>query len=533
MSHAITDYGGVDGSHATEAFQAAIDACADDGGGTVRVPPGEYEVGSVSLSDHLTVSLAPGAVVSASPDEADYQCPPEYVGPDGERPLVLARNCTGVSITGKGTIRGRGTEITDLDEPLRQHSGQSASVPLVSDGEPRARQGEDFLDPTDGTDEWPVAKPPFRPGPMLCFDGCENVALSGVTFSDAPAWTVSLRNCESVTVGGVTVRNHMRIPNCDGLSVDGSRDVRVSDCSIRCCDDAITLKATEAERACESVAVTNCTLASRACAVKLGSETNGPIRDCVISNCVVRGSNRGLGIQHRDGGDIERIRFRDCTVETRLFDGPWWGKAEPIYVTSVPRDEQTDLGRVAGITVSNVDARCESGVLVYGHTDADIEDVRLEAVHLDVREASEADAVGGNVDLQPTSVEPPIREHDVPAVHCENVDGLVLRDVTVEWADDVPAYHTHGVAGVGLDDVIIDGFDGAPAHSESGDAAVSLRDSSTVTVRDSRARAGTGVFLEAVETSDERLFSGNDLAEAERKIAGGTAFTEFGNVDPQ
>ncbi|MBV0926025.1 hypothetical protein KTS45_17615 [Halomicroarcula limicola] len=533
MCYQITDYGDIDGEDATCAFRAAVDACADDGGGTVRVPPGEYETGSVSLADDVTVSIAPGATVRASSDEADYQCPDEYVGPDGERPLFLARDCANVSITGGGTVDGRGTDITKMDESIRQHSGQSSASPLVSDGEHRARQGEAFLDPADGTEEWPVAKPAFRPGPVLCFDGCRDVAVSDVTLRDMPAWTLTLRNCESVTVAGVTVDNHMRIPNCDGISVEGSRDVRVSDCSIRACDDAITLKAKDAGQPCEAVTVTNCTLASRACAVKIGSETSGSIRDCTVANCLVRDSNRGLGIQHRDGGDVERIRFADVTVETRLFEGPWWGKAEPIYVTSVPRDEATDLGRVRDVRFSNVDARCESGALVYGHEDAAVENVRFDGVRLDVRDPSAADAVGGNIDLQPTSVRPPIAAHDVPAIHCENIAGLDLADVAVEWGHDLPSYHTHGVGCVGVEDVTIDGFDGGPAHPDTGDVALSLRDCSTVTVRNSRARPATGTFLEAADTDDERLFAGNDLADAERMIAGETDFTVVGNATPR
>lgn len=533
--HPITEYGAVDGGRATEALQAAVDACADGGGGTVRVPPGEFETGTVELRDDVALSLAPGAVVSASPDVAEYDCPPEYVGPDGERPVFLARECDSVTVTGEGAVDGRGTEIVEMDEPIRGHSGQSTAFPLVSDAEPEPRQGGAFLDPSGGTEEWPVAKPAFRPGPTFVFDGCTDVAVRNVTLRDMPAWTLAVRDCDGVVVTGVAVRNHERIPNCDGLSVEGSRDVRVSDCSIRCCDDAITLLTRDPDSVCEDVVVTNCTLVSRACAVKIGSETAGPIRHVRVHNCVVRGSNRGLGIQHRDGGDVTNVAFDGVDVETRLFEGPWWGKAEPVYVTSVPRDGETDLGSVRNVRFSDVSARCENGAVVYGHPDARVEDVRFEGVDLDVRApaAAAADAVGGNVDLQPTSVRPPIEAHDAPAVHCENVEGLKLVDVGVEWDGDLPAYFAQGVACVDVDDLTIEGFDGRPAHPDAGDAAITVRGCATVSVRDSRARPGTGTFLAATDTADGRLFAGSDLTDADREIEGEAAFAVVDNAGPR
>ncbi|MFC6907217.1 glycosyl hydrolase family 28 protein [Halalkalicoccus tibetensis] len=60
----------------------------------------------------------------------------------------------------------------------------------------------------------------------MLFDDCANVSVRDVTVRDAPAWTLAFRNCESVHVTGVTVQNHLRIPNCDGLST--ANHVRVS-----------------------------------------------------------------------------------------------------------------------------------------------------------------------------------------------------------------------------------------------------------------------------------------------------------------
>jgi polygalacturonase len=56
---------------ATLAIQAAIDACAKTGGGTVAIEGGIFVSGPVVLRDHITLNLAAGATLLGSPDHAD------------------------------------------------------------------------------------------------------------------------------------------------------------------------------------------------------------------------------------------------------------------------------------------------------------------------------------------------------------------------------------------------------------------------------------------------------------------------------
>ena len=52
-------------------------------------------------------------------------------------------------------------------------------------------------------------------------------------------------------------------------------------------------------------------------------------------------------------------------------------------------------------------------------------------------------------------------------------------------------------------------------------------------MRNSRARPGTGTFLSADGTGDERLFANNDLSDAARGAAGDVDFATHGNVGPR
>ncbi|WP_207592460.1 glycosyl hydrolase family 28 protein [Halomontanus rarus] len=510
----VTEYGGADATVATEAFQTAIDACGAAGGGTVRVPAGTYETGTVRLRDDVTLHLEAGATVAATEDESEYSA--ERVGPDGERVFLLAEEVENVALTGRGTFDGRGTAFMRMDTPIQGHSGESSAHPLITSGSHEARQGEDYLDREDGTDDWPVAKPDFRPGPMFEFDGCENVLVENVTMRDMPSWTIHVDRSTDVDVRGIDILGDKRIPNNDGIAVTDSRNVHISDCTLVTCDDSICMNGTaESDKPCENVTVTNCTIESNACAIKFGSQTAGVMRNFTFENCIIQHSNRGLGIQHRDSGTLENVLFSNIVIETRLLSGPWWGKAEPIYVTSVPRDEETELGTVRNVRFSNVLATAENGALVYGSEEATIENLSFDDVRLEIRGGEKAPLTGGNFDLQPTAAETPIVERDISGVHCEGVADLDLEDVTVEWGESLPEYFSHGIQCIDVDSLEIDGFDGRQAHLGSSDAAIALCETETVSIRDCRARPGTGRFLGLEGGDDRRLFVDNDLADAD------------------
>lgn len=46
----------------------------------------------------------------------------------------------------------------------------------------------------------------------------------------------------------------------------------------------------------------------------------------------------------RDGGSISHVRFQNISASTRLYHPSWWGAAEPIYVTALPRNRSTQVG---------------------------------------------------------------------------------------------------------------------------------------------------------------------------------------------
>ena len=69
----VKNYGatGKKADNAQKAIQKAVDACAEAGGGTVYLPPGEYTSGTIHLRSHVRLYVETGATLFASQDSAE------------------------------------------------------------------------------------------------------------------------------------------------------------------------------------------------------------------------------------------------------------------------------------------------------------------------------------------------------------------------------------------------------------------------------------------------------------------------------
>ncbi len=116
----ITDFGAVADTTqlSTSAIQKAIDECSKSGGGRVVVPTGEFKTGSIQLKSNVHLFLEEGATLYGSTDINDYTpITSSYVSLRTGIPtiqLIYADSVENVSITGFGTIDGRGKAFPKL-----------------------------------------------------------------------------------------------------------------------------------------------------------------------------------------------------------------------------------------------------------------------------------------------------------------------------------------------------------------------------------------------------------------------------------
>ena len=260
----------------TKAVQAAIDACTVNGGGTVWIPAGKYQIGTIWLKSNVTLSLDYGAYLLGSQDIDDYTDLPETREGNAEC-LIFAENATNITIEGLGVIDGRGTHIAF---PRSGENGRRL---------PRPR--------------------------LLRMADCSNLTFSGVTFKRPAFWGIHLVDCKNIHFNGVTVRFRNNNYNNDGLDLDGCHNVLIENCDIEAGDDAICLKSSL--HPCRNIIVRNCIASSNTSPLKFGTSSKGGFIDVKVTNCLFHDSPMGaIKLQLVDGGrlenvDISRIVMKD------------------------------------------------------------------------------------------------------------------------------------------------------------------------------------------------------------------------------
>lgn len=423
-------------------IQAAIDRCAENGGGVVVLSGGKtYISGYLILKSNVEFHLENGAVLKATSDLNDYyplanggvvhahesglpsylNC--EYAG----RPFhafVYAKSAENVVISGHGTIDGNEEIFYGTDAGYHIEGSYYPRIPLV------------------------------------LLEDVHHLTVKEVTLAKCAFWTLHMVGCEDVLVDGIRILNNLRMANSDGIDPDHCKNVRIANCHIECGDDAIVLKNSADYNeygSCENITISNCTLISTSAAIKFGTEGERDFKNILVENCAISASNRGISIQIRDGGNVENVIFSNLNIETRRFSYQWWGRGEAICVTSLDRKAGVKHGKIQNVLFRNINCTGENGIVVYGTGDNPVEDITFDTVHVTLDKTSKWDIEG--YDIRPCEL-----ENKFPEKEAGKIAGLYLRhaknikawDVTVRVKDSMKPYYMGDVNAEHIDNMSLE-----------------------------------------------------------------------------
>ena len=305
----ITNFGAQPGGQqkCTPAFRDAVAACAAAGGGRVVVPAGKFLTGPIHLHSNVELYLSEGSEVIFS-DQFDDYLPVVLVRVGGVElynysPLIYARNCTNIAVTGPGKLDGNAEKWWDWKsrETNRGFEMGAAGVPVDE---------RVFGTPKDA----------IRPS-FLSFVDCTNVLLEDFTIGSGPNWTIHPIYCRNTTIRGVHVETDG--PNNDGIDPDSCRDMLIENCTFDTGDDCVVLKSGYNQdgwrvgRPTENVIMRNCTSKRGHGGLVIGSEMSGSVRNVYMEDCEFEGTDRAIRIKSRAdrGGVVEHIYARNLRVK--------------------------------------------------------------------------------------------------------------------------------------------------------------------------------------------------------------------------
>ncbi|KAI7992133.1 Exo-poly-alpha-D-galacturonosidase [Camellia lanceoleosa] len=372
QSVSVRDYGAVgDGVHYdTLHIQAAIDACSS-APGVCRVffPPGTYLTSTLFLKSGVVLDLHRGAKILGGTKLEDY--PAES---STRWYVVLAEDADDVGITGGGEINGQGLKFVERFDERKNV--------MVSWNRTGACFGDEC-----------------RPR-LVGFLRCRNVRVSNISLIEPAYWCLHLVQCENSFIHDVSIYGDFNTPNNDGIDIEDSNNTVIT--------------------------------RTKSSGIKLGSASWFAFKGLVFDNITIVDSHRGLGLQIRDGGNVSDITFSNINISTRYYDPSWWGRAEPIYVTTCPRHRNSKAGSISNVQFVNITAKSENGVVLLGSRRGLLRNLKFLNVNITYKRWTTYD--GGLVDYRPGCEG--LVKHRMAGIIMEHIEGLEVENLNMRWSKD-------------------------------------------------------------------------------------------------
>lgn len=463
----------------TSLIQQAIDSCYKAGGGTVILPRGNYTSATIYLKSGVSLRLKADAKLFASTDPKAYP----NISTIDKPVLIYAEGAEHISIGGQGQIVGQPAYVMKPYDPSSM-TERAYRIAVKNGLQPMA----------------PVRKAPSVS--LVTFSNCRNVSVSGITLLNSPFWGLHIRWSQDVSISRIHIYSNLEMGvNSDGIDIDGSKDVTISNCIISTADDAIALKTTRyngQHKPCKNITVKRCLLTSTSSALKIGTESYDNFSHISFVNNTIRNTNRGLAILIRDGGTAKDITFSHISVETNRKDVHWWGNGELLTFAILKRNWLSKVGRIQDVTIKNVTARVQGTSRISGFHDRKLHNIRIENVTMKINPEKRPD------------------KRTTDGFQFYKVKHLTLNDVTVRWnKKDYQKTWQSGFSFKDIEELRVDNLSTGSAFVKNRYPAVDIDGVNEASFDSTHALPKTNIFFEIGEDSENLTFTNNKLKLAE------------------
>jgi polygalacturonase len=430
----------------TGAINAAIDAAANAGGGTVVFTAGMYASHSIHLKSNVALFLQQGATVLAAPtpydgtsngyDNAEPHGAGELFQDYGHNhwhnSLIWGEGIHDFGIFGPGLIYGKGLSRGHDEKTLPNVTSRGVGNKAIA------------------------------------LKNCRNVILSDFSILQGGWFGVLATGVDNMTIDNLKIDT-----NRDGIDIDCCRNVRVSNCAVNSpWDDGICPKSSFAlgyARTTEDVTITNCYVTGAyelgtmldgtwkerkvyngewgTGRIKCGTESNGGFKNIAISNCVFEKCH-GFAIESEDGAIVEDITITGVTMRDVVA---------PFFLRLGARlrgpKGETQVGRMKRILISNVTSSNAALLpsIIAGVPGHPVEDVKVSDVYLQHVGGGGADLAALQPQEKADAYPDPGMFGQLPAAgwfarHAKNVEMTNVEVATLQ-ADARPGFHLEDVQG--------------------------------------------------------------------------------------
>jgi len=311
----IVDYGAEENSilKNTLAFKQAIADCASMGGGIVLVPRGTWITGTIHLKDNINLHIAKEATILFSGNPTDYLpvVKTRFIGLElyNYSPMIYAKDCQNIAITGEGTIDGNGQsdEWKPFIKSQKKAIRKLYAMTLIN---------KSVTKRVFGTEDHSL-----RPSLIQPYN-CNNVLVDGITIKEGPMWTIHAVYTNNLIISDTNIQTIS--PNTDGIVIDSSTNVLIENNKISTGDDGISIKSGRdkdgwrVDKPSENIVLQDNEIIDAHAGVSFGSEMSGGIKNVVIDNLTVTEADRAIRIKTTigRGGYVKNILVQNSKFHT-------------------------------------------------------------------------------------------------------------------------------------------------------------------------------------------------------------------------